>query len=94
MIIRIMGEGQFEVADVDQKLLQTYDNQVEDAVNAGNEEAARTALSALHDYVVSHGQAVADDYLGSSDVVIPFVDATLAEIAELLTGEGFIPDPA
>lgn len=94
MIIRIMGEGQFDVADVDQQLLQTYDNQVEDAVNAGNEEAARTALSALHDYVVSHGQAVADDYLGSSDVVIPFVDATLAEIAELLTGEGFIPDPA
>lgn len=94
MIIRIMGEGQFDVLNVDQNLLQKYYNQVEDAVNAGNEEAARTALSALHDYVTSNGQPVADDYLGSSDVVIPFVDATLAEIAELLTGEGFIPDPA
>lgn len=94
MIIRIMGEGQSDVKNVDQDLLQKYDNQVEDAVNAGNEEAARTALSALHDYVTANGQPVADDYLGSSDVVIPFVDATLAEIAELLTGEGFIPDPA
>jgi methylaspartate ammonia-lyase len=94
MIIRIMGEGQFDVENVDQDLLQKYDNQVEDAVNAGNEEAARTALSALHEYVTANGQAVADDYLGSSDVVIPFVDATSAEIAELLTGEGFIPDPA
>ena len=94
MIIRIMGEGQFDVNNVDQDLLQKYDNQVEDAVNAGNEEAARTALNALHDYVTTAGKPVADDYLGSSDVVIPFVDATLAEISELLTGEGFIPDPA
>ncbi|MGO3072528.1 MAG: PspA-associated protein PspAA, partial [Brevibacterium linens] len=37
-----MGEGQFDVADVDQDLLQKYDNQVEDAVNAGDEEAVRT----------------------------------------------------
>ncbi|WP_209323842.1 PspA-associated protein PspAA [Brevibacterium renqingii] len=94
MIIRIMGEGQFDVADVDQDLLQKYDNQVEDAVNAGNEEAVRSALNSLHEYVKATGSPVSDDYLGSSDVVIPFVDATLAEIAELLTGEGFIPDPA
>ena len=94
MIIRIMGEGQYDVNDVDQDLLQKYDNQVEAAVAAGDEQAARTALSALHDYVTGNGQPVADDYLGSSEAVIPFVDATLAEIAELLTGEGFIPDPA
>ncbi|WP_350269600.1 hypothetical protein AAFP32_13695 [Brevibacterium sp. CBA3109] len=94
MIIRIMGEGQFDIADVDQNLLQKYDNQVEDAVDVGNEEAAKNALLALHDYVVGHGKPVSDDYLGSSDVVVPFVDATLQEITELLTGEGFIPDPA
>lgn len=93
MIIRIMGEGQFDIADVDQNLLQKYDNQVEDAVEVGNEEAAKNALLALHDYVVGHGKPVSDDYLGSSDVVVPFVDATLQEITELLTGEGFIPDP-
>jgi methylaspartate ammonia-lyase len=94
VIIRIMGEGQFDVANVDQNLLQKYDNQVEDAVNAGNEEAVRSALTALHEYVTANGSPVADDYLGSSDVVIPYVDATLADISELLTGEGFIPDPA
>lgn len=94
MIIRIMGEGQFDVDNVDHDLMQKYDNQVEDAVNVGNEEAARNALTSLHDYVVSHGTPVSDDYLGSSDAVVPFVDATLQEIAELLTGEGFIPDPA
>ena len=94
MIIRIMGEGQYDVADVDQNLLQKYDNQVEDAVNVGNEEAARNALHSLHDYVVANGTPVSDDYLGSSEAVVPFVDATLQEITELLTGEGFIPDPA
>ncbi|GAA1931641.1 MULTISPECIES: PspA-associated protein PspAA [Brevibacterium] len=94
MIIRIMGEGQFDIADVDQNLLQKYDNQVEDAVNGADEEAARKALHALHDYVVGHGKPVSDDYLGTSEAVVPFVDATLQEITELLTGEGFIPDPA
>ena len=94
MIIRIMGEGQFDVADVDHDLLQKYDNQVEEAVKASDEEAARTALLALHDYVVGHGKPVSDDYLGTSEAVVPFVDATLQEITELLTGEGFIPDPA
>lgn len=94
MIIRIMGEGQFDVADVDQKLLQSYDNQVEHAVEAGDEAEARAALRGLHDYVIDQGKPVSDDYLGTSDVVVPFVDATLQEIAELLTGEGFIPDPA
>ncbi|WP_231442807.1 PspA-associated protein PspAA [Brevibacterium zhoupengii] len=94
MIIRIMGEGQFDVADVDQNLMQKYDNQVEDAVKAGNEEAAKNALQSLHDYVVGNGKPVSDDYLGSSEAVVPFIDATLQEITELLTGEGFIPDPA
>ncbi|GAA0035369.1 MULTISPECIES: PspA-associated protein PspAA [Brevibacterium] len=94
MIIRIMGEGQFDVADVDQELLQKYDNQVEHAVESGDADEARTALSALHDYVVANGTPVSDDFLGTSDVVVPFVDATLEEISELLTGEGFIPDPA
>ncbi|GAA1864170.1 PspA-associated protein PspAA [Brevibacterium marinum] len=94
MIIRIMGEGQYDIADVNQELLQTYDNQVEDAVDAGNEDAARNALSSLHDFIISNGAPVADDFLGSSQAVVPFVDATLEEITELLTGEGFIPDPA
>ncbi|WP_309132269.1 hypothetical protein [Brevibacterium sp.] len=93
MIIRIMGEGQFDVADVDNAVLQKYDNDVEIAVKEGDETAARTALGALHDFVVGHGKPVPDDFLGTSDFVVPFVDASLEDIAELLTGEGFIPDP-
>lgn len=94
MIVRIMGEGQYDVADVDQDTLQKYDNQVETAVKNQDVEAARASLNELHDYVISHGKPVSDDYLGTSDFVIPFVDSSLEEITELLTGEGFIPDPA
>lgn len=94
MIVRIMGEGQFDVADVDSEVLQRYDNEVEDAVRSGDEEAVKSKLSALHDFVIEHGRPVSDDFLGTSDFVIPFVDASLEEISELLTGEGFIPDPA
>ncbi len=93
MIVRIMGEGQYDVAEVDNDVLQKYDNDVETAVKEGDEEATRAALNALHDYVIGHGKPVPDDFLGTSDFVIPFVDASLEDIAELLTGEGFIPDP-
>ena len=94
MIVRIMGEGQFDISDVDQEKLQSFDNQVEKAVNDKDDAGTKDALAALHDFVRANGSPVADDFLGSSDFVIPYVDATLDEIAELLTGEGFIPDPA
>lgn len=92
MIIRIMGEGQFDIGDVAGDTLQQYDNQVETAVDSGDENAVREALEKLRSFVAQSGQPVSDDYLGPSDFVIPFADAHIAEIKKLLTGEGFIPD--
>ncbi|WP_349828298.1 PspA-associated protein PspAA [Brevibacterium litoralis] len=92
MIVRIMGEGQFDVADVEQDTLQKYDDEVETAVEGGDSEHVHSALVALREFVLTHAKPVPDDYLGASDIVVPYPDAEIAEITELLTGEGFIPE--
>lgn len=92
MIIRVMGEGQFNVADVDEEQLQTYDNEVEKAVADKDLAHVQDALTRLREFVLEHATPVDEDYLGPSDIVIPYADANLEDIDELLTGEGFIPD--
>jgi hypothetical protein len=92
VIVRIMGEGQFNVADVEQDTLQKYDDEVEAAVESGDSEHVHRALSTLRQYVLDHAEPVADDFLGGSDIVIPYPDAEIEEIQQLLTGEGFIPE--
>lgn len=92
MIIRILGEGQYDAADLDHSALQSHDDAVEKAVGAGDEQAAHAALAELHAFILAHAVPVAADYLGPSDAIVPGEDATIAEITDMLTGEGFIPD--
>jgi hypothetical protein len=92
MIIRIMGEGQFDVSDVESSALQGFDDEVERAFESGDDAAVRQALTDLHTFIIEKATPVADDYLGASDVVVPSADATLEDIRELLNGDGFIPN--
>lgn len=92
MIIRIMGEGQFDVSDVETAALQKFDDRVEHAVDSGDDAAVRTALTDLHTFITTKGAPVADDFLGASDIVVPAADATLEDIQALLRGDGFIPN--
>lgn len=92
MIVRIMGEGQFDVSDLESDTLQKFDNAVESAVESGDEAAVHAALTELRTYILDHASPTPDNYLGSSDFVVPYPDAHIADINELLTGEGFIPD--
>jgi len=91
MIVRILGEGQFDVADTELDRLNTLDSAVEAAVEASDEEAFREAMTALHDAVREVGTAHAADSLDESDLVLPPVDATLDEVRELLSDDGLIP---
>ena len=51
MIVRILGEGQFEVADAELDRLNELDAAVEAEVDAGNEDAFRARLTELLDGV-------------------------------------------
>ncbi len=91
MIVRILGEGQLEVDDAAMDELNRLDAAVEAAVNAGSEETFRPALAALLDKVRSLGTPLAADALEPSDLILPYADAHLDDVREMLTDEGLIP---
>ena len=91
MIIRILGEGQYDVSDEALDRLNQLDSAVETAVEAGDEQAFAGALAALLDGVRTVGVAHALDSLDESDLILPPADATIDEVRELLSDDGLIP---
>lgn len=91
MIIRIMGEGQREVADGELEHLNELDAALQQAVSAGDEVGFRAALTQLVEGVRSVGTPLADDSLVDSDLLLPHSDATIDEVRSLLDEDGLIP---
>jgi hypothetical protein len=91
VIVRILGEGQRRVDDGAVDRLNALDDKLVAAVDAGDDEQFRTALSALLDQVREVGTPLPDDEIVPSDLVLPTSDASLAEVRELLGDDGLIP---
>jgi hypothetical protein len=91
MIIRILGEGQYAVADAAMTELNALDDTLQTAVDRGDHPGASTALTALIDRVTVVGTALPDDVLEPSELFLPPRNATLAEINDLLADDGLIP---
>ena len=91
MIVRVLGEGQLEVADDVLDHLNTLDDAVEAAVESGDEGAFREALDQLLQAVRQHGKPLPDDSLLPSDAILPAPDIPLAQVRDLLGDEGLIP---
>jgi hypothetical protein len=92
MIVRILGEGQWDLDDAHLEPLNALDSSVEQAIEAGDEAAFTRGLVALLDVVRQQGTRLEDDALEDSDVILPMSDATLEEVRALLTEEGLVPD--
>ena len=91
MIIRILGEGQFDVAEHTVEALNGIDTQLQAAVDSDDEAGFHEALRSLLALVREVGERVSDDYLGPSELVLPNADATIEEVRALLGDEGLIP---
>ena len=91
MIVRILGEGQYDVADDALARLSSIDDDLGMAVESGDETAFASALTALHDGVRAAGTAHAPDSLDESDVILPPSGASIDEVRELLGDDGLIP---
>ena len=91
MIVRILGEGQYDVPDGELERLNALDAAIEAAVEAGDESAFESALTALHDGVRAAGTAHDPDSLDESDVILPPVGASIDDVRGLLGDEGLIP---
>jgi len=91
VIIRILGEGQYDVAEDAIDGLNELDSSLEAAVESGDATAFASALAALLDAVRSVGTAHPVDSLDESDLILPRADATLEDVRELLQEDGLIP---
>ena len=91
MIVRILGEGQYDVSDEALPRLNELDASVESSVESGDVEAFTAALTALLEGVRTVGVAHPADALDESDLILPPSDATIDEVRELLSDEGLIP---
>ncbi|WP_326651408.1 PspA-associated protein PspAA [Streptomyces sp. NBC_01750] len=91
MIMRILGEGQYEIAEEHLDRLNELDAPLQSAADAGDEQVFASALSALLDAVRSLGTPLPDDRITPSDLVLPDADTSLTQVRELLSDEGLIP---
>lgn len=91
MIVRVLGEGQYRVPDSHLDSLNVHDGHLTAALDAGDEEAFRSALSAILTEVKEAGEPLPDEELVESDVILPGPLATLDEVRELLSDNGLIP---
>ncbi len=92
MIVRIMGEGQYRLADDVIERVNTLDNAVVAAVDGADEDTFHVAFEEMLDVIRSEGQPVDDEDLEVSDIIVPPADTSMAEAAGDFSGEGLIPD--
>ena len=92
MIVRLMGEGQFEVDEEVAKGLNDLDEKAGEAVERGDEEQLRVLLGRMAEAVRTNGSRVPDDDLRGSEAIVPPEDLSLDEAKQLFEGEGLIPD--
>ena len=92
MIVRISGEGQYKLPDEDAPRLNELDNRAVSAVEQGDETGFKELWSQMLEIVASDGNALEEEELVESDVILPPRDISFDEARGEFTGEGLIPD--
>jgi hypothetical protein len=92
VIVRIMGEGQFEIDEEVAKGLNELDQQAEQALEAGDADRFGELLQRMATAVRSNGTRLADEDLSASDAIVPPEDLSLDEARQLFDGGGLIPE--
>lgn len=91
MIVRILGEGQYDVADSELDALNGLDEHLATALEGDDEPAFRVALTALLDHVRSVGTPLPVDALNPSELILPDGEAGVDDVRDLLGEDGLIP---
>lgn len=91
MIVRILGEGQYDLSEDAVSTLNDLDAKVESAIEASDQASFDEALAQLLDGVRTAGVPHEAESLDPSDLILPMADATLAEVKDMLSGDGLIP---
>ncbi|HHV34264.1 MAG TPA: hypothetical protein GXX59_01605 [Syntrophomonadaceae bacterium] len=86
MIIRILTQGQYTVEGNALVELDSIDDSLLDAVEAGDESQFTANLEKVVSFVQTKGVKVPDEELVESDIIIPAPDTSLEEARELFAG--------
>ncbi len=92
MIVRLMGEGQYQVDDGIRDQLNELDDRAVATLEQNDEPALDELLDEMWRVVRDRGERLADDDLSASDLVIPPSDLTLEETRRLFSDDGLVPD--
>jgi hypothetical protein len=92
VIVRISTEGQYRLPEDESERLNALDNDVVEAVEAGDEDRFHEIFEQMLDLVRASGRPLGDDELEESDVILPPPDTSFVEASAGFTGEGLIPD--
>jgi hypothetical protein len=88
MIVRILGEGQFELDPAAREELDRLDGPLEAALQADDPEAFSRALTTVTSWVRARGSVVEPSTIVPSDLVLPAPGTDLSEVRALLESEG------
>ncbi len=83
-IVRILGEGRYDVPDADMPAIEQLDAQLVDAMDRGDETEFASTLADLIGQVRHTGKLIAPDDLRTSSSAVPHEGSTLAEVRALL----------
>jgi hypothetical protein len=92
VIVRVSGEGQFELPDSDSERLNELDNRAVNAVEQGDETGFRELWSQMLELVSTNGSPLAVEELVESAVILPPRDISFEEAKGEFSGDGLIPD--
>ena len=92
MIVRIATEDQFEIPEDAFEEINRLDNEVVEAVEAGDEARFKETFGQLIELVRSRGTRLGDDELRESQVIIPPSDISIEEARADFAGDGVIPE--
>ncbi len=94
MIIRILGEGQFQADETLVKELNRIDNRLVVHVEEGDQRAFRNDLLELINLVRTKGEPIDPVDLLPSSIIVPPEDLSLDEARRVFRGSGLIEDIA
>ena len=92
MIVRISTENQYRLPDELRDQLNELDNAAVAAVQADDEDGFHEHFEEMLEFVRSEGEALDDEELEESEVILPPPDTSFVEAGQEFTGDGLIHD--
>jgi hypothetical protein len=84
VIVRILGEGSYDVPDADLPAIEQLDTALMDALDRGDEATFSSTLADLVGLVRHTGTPVPADDIRPSELAVPHPGSTLDEVRTLL----------